>query len=248
MAITIKTPPKSFVQFAESDAIVSCNYDEFSLCLPVYLDSDVAFQFVLQTETSGQADALCASNSNVQIGIAENCSDSPLLIFSETPEKFRLSDTQVLYNWSHGLTNFASVISRGECFHIKVIVTTDAEYDFCSNCFQRIDDPCHTSVIDYGNDENAFGFNYCATAPVDDSGAADCEPTFITFTNQSVLSIPYTAFLQAKYGTMPTVNVWIYDESGELVDMGIRVTFDAYPPSLINFNFGGSASGIIKIA
>jgi hypothetical protein len=44
------------------------------------------------------------------------------------------------------------------------------------------------------------------------------------------------------------VAVWIYDETGQLVDMGIRVTFDVYPPTIISADFGGLSSGIIRIS
>ena len=254
MAIRIKTPSQSFVQFEESDMITACEFDAFSLCLPVFEDNDVAFQFVLETDTSDEADGLCGSNNEVVIGIAENCQEDRLITFDGIPEKFRISPTQVLYNWGHGLPDFGTVISRGECFIIKITVSN--LYEFCSNCFQRITDDCHTSVIDYGNNENAFGFNYCATTPVPGTGGGGsgggdtgtCDPLFVTFNNQSVLAIPYTASLKAQYGNIPTVNVWIYDTNGDLVDMGIRVTFDAYPPTLLKFDFGGPASGVIKIS
>lgn len=249
MAITITSPRFSFVQFGETDSVQSCNFPDVSLCLPVYDENDVAFQFVLVTDTEEEADALCdLTNDQIQVGIVESCDDGFLINFKEDfgliPQRFRISPRQVLYNWEHGLPSFNTVISVGECFKVKIVV--DGGYEFCSNCFQRISDPCHTSLLEYGNDENAFGFNYCNGEAVDEDSDT-CDPTIIQFTNKSTLVIPYTTSLQAKYGNAPSVQVWIYDENNELVDMGIRVAFDTYPPTELRFDFGGNASGIIKI-
>jgi len=108
-----------------------------------------------------------------------------------------------------------SEIANGKCFYIRVIVD---EVNYCTNCFQRIPEDCFTSVIDYGNEDNFAGFNYCNGGGVD--GDTDiCEPYVVTFTNQSTVAIPYTASLSAKYGPVPTVQVWIYDIDGNLVNI-----------------------------
>lgn len=246
MAITLSAPQFSFVQFSESNAVTSCNYRDINLCLPVYESTDVSFQFIAVTDTEEEADGLCdLANDKVKIGIVEDCSDGFLVEFTDKPQRFRIAPKQVLYNWTNGLPAFDSKIEVGECFMVKIVI--DETYSFCSNCFQRIGDPCHTSVVEYGNDENGFGFNYCNSAEEDVDSAVDCEPTIIQFTNEEYLVIPYTTSMQAKYGNMPSVQVWIYDENNELVDMGIRVAFDSYPPTELRFNFGGSASGVIKI-
>jgi hypothetical protein len=250
MAIRIKAPTHSFVQFDETDIIDSCQFDPFGLCLPVFADSDVAFQFILETDTQAEADALCGlSNASVVIGLAEACDEDMILEFADKPERFRIGLTSVLYNWSRGLPNFGSVIDRGQCFFIKITIQgVYSVYDFCSNCFQRISDPCHTSVIDYGNDENAFGFDYCGGAAVDSEQLASCDPLIVQFTNKATLAIPYTTELQLKYGPTPSVMVWLYDENNDLVEAGIRVAFDTYPPTVINADFGCVSSGIIRIS
>lgn len=244
MALSIVSPPFSFIQFDESDTIQSCNFTDTEMCLPIYDEDDAWFQFVIQTDTTEEADALCTlNNDDVTVGIALACLDSDLLTFSEKPERFRLSDTQVLFNWQNGLSLFDTIISVGQCFHIKINVDI---YSFCSNCLQRISDDCHTSVIEYGSDDDSFGFAYCNGTAIDEN-ADSCDPTIVQFINKSTLLIPYTASLSAKYGDMPSVKVWIYNEDGLLTEMGVSVIFDAYPPSQISFDFGGSASGIIKI-
>lgn len=247
MALEVINNANSFVQFDSSEVIESCEYQDIDLCLPVYEDDDVNFQFVIEADTIEEADALCSlTNEGFSIGIVKECADGLLITFSETPERYRISDYQVLYNWANGLTGFSTVIGIGECFMVKVII---GEQSFCSNCFQRIFEPCHTSVIEYGNDDNAFGFNYCNSAAVDSGGdSVDCDPTFIGFTNQSTLTIPYTASMVAKYGDIPTIKCWIYDTNGELVNMSVRQALDTYPPTQINVDLGGNASGVLKIS
>lgn len=251
MAYSFSSPRNSFIQFDETGAIASCNFSTFSLCLPVYLEDDVYFQFVVTAGSVEEADQLCdLDNDLITVGIANSQSDAFAMTFAEKPIRYRLSDFQVLYNWPHGLPDFSSVISVGECFVIKVelsgaeVYTT---YEAWSNCLQRISSDCHTSVIEYGNDDNAFGFNYCNSEAID-TGETECDPTFIQFTDQETLTVPYTAGMQAKYGNAPTLKVWIYDTNGELVNMMVRQAFDTYPPTELRFNFGGPATGIIKVS
>lgn len=251
MALTIISPRNSFVRFGESDILSGCGFDDVAVCLPVYTDNDVAFQFIIQGDTEAEADLLCdLSNSQIHIGIVESCDQNYLLEFSGKTARRRISPTQVLYMWS-GLPGFATVISVGECFRIKIITSQSGnEYEACSNCFIRIGDPCWTSVLDYSGDNNQFGFNYCGGADVGGAGDGQqqCDPTIIAFTNETTLTIPYTAGLQAKYGDVPTVSVWIRDTDGKLAEMGVRITFDDFPPSVIGIDCGGPASGIVKIS
>lgn len=247
MALRIISPTNSFIQFGGNNTATSCNFRDISLCLPVYLEDDVYFQFVVQADTIEEADDLCdLTNSLVDVGIAPNCASGFSKLFTQKPDRYRLSDFQVLYNWSHGLPAFDSVVGIGDCFIIKVDV--DGQVG-CSNCLQRIGSDCHTSVIEYGNDENAFGFFYCASGSVSESGdVVDCDPTFITFTDQSLLVIPYTASMSDKYGDVPTLKIWIYDTNGELVNMSVRQAFDGYPPTEIRIDMGGPATGVLKIS
>lgn len=248
MAVTILNSANSFVRFDQADDQPHCIWGNVDFCLPVYHQEDVAFQFVI-SGLIGEIDSLCTiANDNVVLSILEDCGDTPLLVFSEKPQRFRLSETQVLYNWSHGFPNFTSVIEIGKCFKVQVEVTTVYEtIAFCSNCFERVMEDCFTSVIEYGNDEDAFGFKYCNGGGVEVPAEIDCEPTEVLFYSTDTLAIPYTTYLKNKYGAFPTVQAWIYDGSGQLVNMGITIAFDAYPPSIINLDFGGLSSGIVII-
>lgn len=254
MAVTIISPTNSFVRFNETEPDPLCIWGDVNFCLPVYDQEDVYFQFVIQG-TELEIDSLCTQTGDeVTVELVSECGGSPLITFSEKPDRFRLSETQVLYNWQHGFPAFTGAIAVGQCFKIQLTFDvnpygypSDIEV-FCSNCFERIGDDCYTSVVEFGNDEDAFGYKYCygGGMPGSDVPAEqDCEPTITTFASVATLTIPYTAYLQSKYGDFPTVQVWIYDGTGQLINMGITAGFDAYPPTVISFDFGGPASGIV---
>lgn len=249
MAYQIISPRFSFVQFGETGVVAGCGVTPYIKCLPVYDDRDVSFQFVVQADTKDQADLLCdLENDKVVVGLASDCDGEFILDFLDAgykPQRFRISDFQVLYNWTHGVPGFATVVSPGQCFIIKILVE---EQEFCSNCFTRIIDDCYTAVVEYGNDENAFGFNYCNDeGDYSGGGSQECEPLVIPFNLLESITIPYTQQMKDLYGFVPTVQVWMYNESGELQNMGVSVTFDDYPPDNILIDFGGVGSGIIKI-
>lgn len=248
MARRIISPTNSFVQFSNGNDIAgNCNFRDQTFCLPVFLEDDIAFQFVVDNDTIEEADDLCdLTSSNITLGIVSTCEGEFIKQFTEKPDRYRISDFQVLYNWSHGLPGAFDAVGVGDCFFIKVS-TLDALFDSCSNCVQRIGSDCHTSVIEYSNDDNFAGFNYCGSGAVE-SNTGDCDPTFVSFTNAATLTIPYTASMVAKYGTVPTLKIWLYDTNGELVNMSVRQAFDTYPPTEIRIDNGGPGSGILKIS
>lgn len=248
MAYSIISPPQSFVQFGETGRIDHCIFDRLNFCLPVFQDDDAAFQFVI-SGTISEIDALCGVYGiPVEIGIVSDCDDEDFLLdftdmgYGYKPEMFRLSDTQMLVNWSHGFPGFTGVVALNECFNVRIQIDMQ---QFCSTCFERTADNCFTSVIEYRSDENSFGFNYCNSGAVDED-ALTCEPTVITFTNVDTLIVPYTQMLMDKYGPAPTIQVWVSD-GVNLLNMGITAAMDTYPPTTLSFDFGGTASGIIVI-
>lgn len=256
MAITIISPLHSFIRFGETAAAPLCIWGGINFCLPVYEQDDIYFQIVVEG-TENEIDSLCNPyGDEITVSLVNTCGGSDILTFTEKPERFRLSATQVLYNWTHGLPNFTSAVAVGECFHIQLVIEAtpygypDETVVKCSNCIERISDPCFTSVIEYGNDEDGFGFKYCMGGNIDndeDPVTMDCSPTIVTFNAVSTVSIPYTALLQSKYGVFPTVQVWIYDSGGQLINAGITAAFDGYPATVINIDLGGPANGIVVI-
>lgn len=244
----IQSPTHSFVQFNETGTFEHCVFGTYTVPLPVVLYTDVAFQFYL-LGTSSELDAICGVyGEEIRVGIVSECDDADFLTeftgapYSDEAEIYRLSDTQLLVNWAHGLPGFDSVVAVGECFRIRIQI---GEETWCSNVHKRSSDSCFTSVIDYTNDENYAGFNYCSSGAVGETEIS-CEPTIIQFTNQSTLTIPYTQSMRDSYGDIPDVQAWISDGTN-LVNMGITATFDDYPVNTISFDFGGPASGIIRI-
>lgn len=247
MAYTIITPTNSFISFTDSGIINHCVHGVFSTCLPVYAESDIAFQFVVEADTEAEADALCIPyGSGIEMGIVLDCDQVGFTSeFEESPERFRISTLQVLYNWPHGVPGMVANVPQETCFYIRVVVD---EVSYCTNCFQRIPNDCFTSVVEYGNEENFAGFNYCNAGAIDSGGDdTTCDPEIYSFTNQEQVVIPYTTSLQDRFGQVPTVQVWIYDENSVLTNMGVVAQFDAMPPTQITINMGGTASGIIVI-
>lgn len=244
MPYSIRTSRFAFVQFDESQNVESCQYGPEQMCLPVYAPDDVWFPFIIIADTEEEADALCdLAGESVRVGLAENCEDA-MTVMPFQPTRFRISERQVLYHWPHGLT-LLNNYAVGKCFYVKVEVPDN---EFCSTtCFQRIGDPCHTSVIEYSNDENAFDFFYCASGGDDEAlDTETCDPTIISFSNQSSIVIPWTAFLSNKYGDAPSVEVWEFID-GDLQKVAVDIRLDTYPPTELRIDFGGTNSGIIKI-
>jgi len=246
MAYRVLTPTNSFVRFDGAYTFQTCLHGEITECLPVYEESDIAFQFIVEADTVEEADALCDPYvSGVDMGIVFICGgDGPFVAeFEERPDRFRISSTQILYNWTHGVPGMIGNVDIGECFFIQIIIEGVRN---CCNCCQRIPYPCYTSVIEYRNEKSFAGFNYCNVGAADSGDVVtSCEPEVYSFTNQDTLTIPYSRSLSDRFGPVPTVQAWIYDEFGVLTNMGIVATFDAMPPTSITFNFGGTASGIV---
>jgi len=258
--IDIRSPRFSFVQLATAaygyvpETYDTCNFPNVQFCLPVYAYDDVAFMFILQADTEAEADELCALDNpvdKVELGLVRDCGDDFDVNFSDQslyPERVRISATQVLYKWPHGFPGFDSEYSLEDCFKVKVVVHLDSgDISACSNCFQRIGQDCYTSLLEYGSEQNIFGFNYCDGSVEDEEAEICSDPTIIEFTDASTLNIPYTLAMQQSYGQVPTVEIWIWDGS-QYVKPFIQAGFDAYPPTAIIADLGGPGTGFIKIS
>ncbi len=248
--MVIQSPKFSFVQFGETDFVdQNCMFD-FSLCLPIVTPTDVAFQFYIALDDEVEADAFQADPSVLELLMENDTFVGGELLIPGTPEIFKINPITFLVNVALSWTG-VTVLEDGQCFNL---IARIGVYEARTNCFQKINEDgeadCDTALIEYGNEEDGFGFKYClgeGDLIIDEPGGATCEPTLITFTNKSILTIPYTSTLISKHGLIPTVQVWIYDDNGDLVNMNIRAAFDSMPPTLLKFDFGGTASGIIKI-
>jgi len=257
--IDIRSPRFSFVQLATAaygyvpETYDTCNFPNVQFCLPVYAYDDIAFMFILQG-TEEEADELCLLDNpvdKVKVGLFRTCGEDFDVDFSDAAlyaQRVRISPTQVLYKWPHGFPGFDSEYGIGECFYLGVIVQmNEAPVSACSNCFQRIGEDCYTSLLEYGSEQNIFGFNYCDGGVEDEEAEICADPTIIEFTDALTLNIPYTVSMSEKYGQVPTVEIWIWDGS-QYVKPFIQAGFDAYPPTAIIADLGGAATGFIKIS
>jgi hypothetical protein len=255
MAVNILSPKFSFIEFDRNTPVVSNNFEVQGMCLPYVDNNDIAFQFLTYTSTKAETDFICASNPAFRMGLVFNPGDLATFYdmpVGNQPSRYRLDDTTILWLWPHGFPGVAhgDFGAYGKCFYIRVEIATDLGWTaFHSNCFQYIQSDAFTAVVEYGGDENQFGFNYCFDDDVLVPGSpAICVPTFLPFNNLSTLIIPVTAQMTDMYGSLPSAQVWIYDVTGELVETYIRAAYDAYPPTQLRFDFGGPASGVIKIS
>lgn len=255
MAISIISPSASFIRF-NVPVEEHCIFGEVDFELPVVYANDHSFQWIMQGSTEGEANSLFSAT--VRVGLVRDCDDASFAIeFGQTYNRSKLAPTQVLYNWGSGYPGFTSVIGVGECFHFRIELNG---VTWCSNVMKRfaVNDPevCWQSVIDYSNSNGAgFGFFSCGPGTGLGSGgddgdedSANCLPTVITFTNVPTVSVPYTAEMIDKYGEVPTVQVWIYDTNGALVNMGVQAQLLGSPINQIFVDNGGPGSGKIRIS
>lgn len=245
MAYRIISPRASFVQFSEQPE-VHCIYGALNFCLPVAQNNDVSFMYIIEADTEGEIAAL--ASGGVTIGAVSACDDADFLVqFNTGMERSRMNALQVLYTQTN-LPGVVAATQVGECFRIRVSVLGN---NFCTTtCFERTADDCFTSVVRYKNDDAAFGFPCVGGAGQVDGGEApvDCAPTVIDINNVSTLTVPYTAALKEKYGDVPTIETFIYDENGVLTKMGITEQLVGFPPTALFFDFGGPAIGKIRIS
>lgn len=254
--ISLVSPPASFVRFNQAPED-HCIHGVIDLPLPVVYSNDVAFQIVLRGSTEGEANAVYGATVN--FGLVYEYGDTvPLITFPNTSVRSKISPTEILFNWGAGFPGFTSVIAPGECFRVMIELSGSRWW---SNPFKRIavgDDTCWSSVVAYSNDTGGFGFFGCGPAggvgtwpdgedpPVDEDG--NCIPMYVEFENVPNVGVPITAEMAAKYGDLPSVQVWLYDSNGILTNMGIQAQFlGGFPPTSIYVDLGGPASGVIRI-
>jgi len=161
MAIAIINNDHSFIQFNAPDSFMHCVFGEIRQCLPVINPDDIAFQFVVTADSPAEADDLCeAAGYNVDVQLVRHCNDSaPIIEFGAHPTTFRINTNQIAYDFNSGFPGFPYDLKPNECFYIRIKI--DDVIKGCSNCLQRITDECFTSVVEYGNEDDAFGFEYC---------------------------------------------------------------------------------------
>ncbi len=120
-----------------------------------------AFQARIDTDTTAEADAVCADATLIKLSLVSKTGTTKLIDFDAAglkPNIVQVGDTMLLVQWEQGFPDYETVISIDECFRVRMD-TPDGT--FYSNIFQRIVDDCYTSTIMYAAANNAYGFNYC---------------------------------------------------------------------------------------
>lgn len=148
--------------------------EPIELCLPVYQDSDL-YGWSLFTDD----DVFPPSNVKYYFRVVKSCSE-PIGDFNpadwnefnytsnrETGTVLTPRNIKDPSPVSFGIED----MNCGECFFIQVARVVKGgdviseEIVGCMGCFQKICDPCYTTVIQYYNNEDAFGFLYSGLVP-----------------------------------------------------------------------------------
>jgi hypothetical protein len=130
-------------------------------CLPVFEASDITFQFTLNSTSS-------FSEINSRIRIRTKSLDGTFsFVTGYTKYTYEVATNNYLIVIKLSNSTLLDAYNVGECFQIDFALSFDGEIYFnqtANQCFQRIADTCFTSVVDFNNNENAFGFIYTVTS------------------------------------------------------------------------------------
>lgn len=157
--------PFGFEQFEAIEGFEDCG-EPVPGALPVYAADDVAFQLQL-SGSPDEIDALCAGWKDIKLKLLSGCNykdeDTEPDVIKTYTGRFKVwirGTTEAILYWPHGLPGIENDIECDACFQLAVQVNTHL---FPSACLKRICNPCHTALIEYYCEENAYGFQYCET-------------------------------------------------------------------------------------
>ena len=168
--MTLTSPPYSFVFFSPLGAETP-----LQMALPFAKEGDLKFQFILTVATEAIGDAVMSENISLRLinGTASITDDTSLIAntlhnYSDgSPiyfNKYRISDTKILFYWSHGLPNFSSYLAIGTCFKLAFAYSYGGDTVIgISNTFKVTDDLVFTTQVTYSCLEDSNSFTYCVT-------------------------------------------------------------------------------------
>lgn len=193
MAYRIISPEHSFVRFSDQH-LDDPDWMEAQLpgstlgfALPVCAIDDLAFQFIVETDTEGEADALCSTPlEELFLMRTHGASLGPTLTYAAflalqastgtgeygddlNVERYRLSETQVLYYFPLIPLFLAGDLDHdvvpGECFQLAVTISDQGDIATgISNVFRyQEQDSDFTTVLDYSSEQDEAGFVYCVS-------------------------------------------------------------------------------------
>lgn len=166
--MTITSPLYSFVQM---DALGS---NRGLQILPVVDSPDVVFQFKVTVGSESEGNAIMATDySLLLVNGTASITDNASLVANTVRNyatdslhfvKYRLSTTEILFYWPHGVDSFHLYIGIGECFKVAVVINSGTSTKMAySNNFKRTDDNVFTTLLQYSCTEDSYGFIYCVT-------------------------------------------------------------------------------------
>ena len=182
MAVLFTTSQHSFFRLKPSSSTPTGCVDDIALCLPVFSIADISFQVVAYVSGLDKLwfeQEFAGSLNTVNAGICTTCPEP-----EGEEAQIPAAAIQWLGTWtldSAGepdspdiwVGNFSNAeaaawnVSEGDCFAICLYrcfsgLTGNATIKLaCSEyCFYRITDECHTSIVKYRCNEDAYEFKY----------------------------------------------------------------------------------------
>ena len=164
------SPKYSFVDF-NPPANTQCCEGKGELPLPIATDNDLQFQVNADCSTIDVANNIMANADNlIQLKLLSQAGE---VLHDWTSvenwkfKKYRTSEKIVTFLWYRPLTNIINLVPSSECFSLRVMAQFDIgavvlEKQADSNLFHINTNSCYTSLLEYINDEDYAGFNYCA--------------------------------------------------------------------------------------
>lgn len=257
MAFILKNPPHSFVQFGlEQFEKSDCENCLDEIHLPITEASDIAFQLMLEFDSVAELDTAFAANdfNNIKLFLIEkDCitagAYTPTVFYDFSTvtllfDVYRVSSTQVLLYWSHGLTPIG-LLSFEQTFRFALQIPIGSTLiEVPSNCFFKSAVDCFTSVLEYSCDENSYGFIYC----VDDIPNIVRLPTYISkpqFTDEESIYVKSDGAVQV----LKSVTKKEYEGKTDYLNQGLHEKLKiAITHDNVNIKSQYYSGGIRKIA
>lgn len=185
MGLLLYTSRHSFFNLQPFNVEETGCLDDTDLCLPVYALSDLQFQIIAEVSGSDKdwfEQVFEGSTNRVKAGVCSECPDpegeeptSPAAPIHFNSTWTRISEDEGGSDLWVGTFTAAEAIAWGkevgECFKICLYrvyggFTGDVTIKLaCTNyCFQRINDPCYTSILKYRCAENSHEFYYTGSS------------------------------------------------------------------------------------
>jgi len=154
--MTITSPKYNFVRFGSPEENPCCDMDN-TFCVPIFSDSDNFFQVKTDADATLQLVLLRGTGndaSTLSANTLRNWTSGDGLSF----DKYNTGPGAYIHVWQHAFFNFATYIKCDECFQLALI---GGDAPVFSNPFKRICSDCYTSIVEFYNDDNYAGFEYC---------------------------------------------------------------------------------------